>query len=454
MEGRVAYARRKNYSQVSNPQTVTSLTPNSKVVPNSNESDLPLLLTLLQLNLHGYHPMGEAERWMETRDPQSGSSIVEIPSDNYFFTLDEIDRGHRARLDRLAGDIATLLPDVAIFEEVGAGSPSTAKDCPAFKDTSGGDRFEKNSVARLQDRLVAKGLPYQLALACRGNVGWMTDATTLADSRILRENAGKIEVVFDYGSNPYPQGMIVEGLAVLVKAPWKIVDQQEWWVPINDLGWNFFTQAVAIEKDGGWILVMNIHGLRKIPHFEAAIAVRSKILDYLKTANLPGTFRGVLIGGDFNADLLSPAVTPWMVDMPGGYDDRSGTPPWQAGLEDDLLSLNSSTDDLGSNITDPTQAQSRVESAIQRFVALQAAWPSNGPSLVMKEALQTANFTGKCSPLSAFQGACSFQDRIDLLFTEPSVDILNSSVIYSQDDWIHLTGPTDHPGVITNLNVH
>jgi 3-hydroxyisobutyrate dehydrogenase len=37
--------------------------------------------------------------------------------------------------------------------------------------------------------------------------------------RVLRDTGdGKREVVFDFGANPYPDGMIVEGLAILVKA--------------------------------------------------------------------------------------------------------------------------------------------------------------------------------------------------------------------------------------------
>ena len=184
---------------------------------------LPDRLSLFSLNLHGYHPMGEARRYREDRDGRirpAGVYPSGVPLS--FFTTDELDRGHRRRLDRLAADLRRLAPDVICLQEVAAGAPWTPRNCDVFLHDYPDDWFEANSALRLARRLNEGDRPYRPTLACRGNVGWVTGPFT--QERIVTFDGTQRRVLIDFDGNPYPEGILVEGMAVLVRQPWQVIE--------------------------------------------------------------------------------------------------------------------------------------------------------------------------------------------------------------------------------------
>src|SRR5262245_27209381 len=87
-------------------------------------------LSLFTLNLHGYHPMGEAPRFFQSQ----GKRPEAARSDLHFFTSEEYERGNSRWLARLSSDLHRLAPDLILLQEVGAGSPEGRKDCDVFRN--------------------------------------------------------------------------------------------------------------------------------------------------------------------------------------------------------------------------------------------------------------------------------------------------------------------------------
>jgi len=419
-------------------------------------SALAASLSVLSLNLHGYHPTNEGSRWLEKAD----GKLTQADSMLFFFNLEELDRGHRLRLNQLAKDLTQMKPDIVFLQEVAAGHPSKQKNCSDFyqkPNSKNDDRFELNSALRLANRLPDT---YQAFLACRGNVGWWTDATTFRDQRVLRSldaQGSKREVVFDFNSNPYPSGLIIEGLAILVKAPLAVADEQHWVIPTAIPGDNGFVQASTIllnsrRADSPWIIAVNVHGARKLKHFEQAVQIRRNILAYLATIKLPGRFAGTIIGGDFNATLPpEPSTLPWQMDLTGRTDLRWPLEARKLGyLKSELLRFNKDEKiDPDANILDPVEAELRVDHAVENLLNFSAEWNPNhsGYSWGLKEALATAQVQGACNLPKTWNPACSIRNRIDLLLSNTDLPVLNAYVLYSNHDWKTLRSLSDHPGV-------
>ena len=74
-------------------------------------------LRILSLNLHGYHPTGEAPRYFENRMGE----IRSAPSDIFYFQWQEILRGRALRAKRLSSAIKQVAPHIVLFQEVAAG---------------------------------------------------------------------------------------------------------------------------------------------------------------------------------------------------------------------------------------------------------------------------------------------------------------------------------------------
>ncbi|RYZ63839.1 MAG: hypothetical protein EOP05_22940, partial [Proteobacteria bacterium] len=152
-------------------------------------------INVLTLNMHGYHPMGKEERQFESRDGKTRRAESFLT----YFPFGEIQDGHEKQLEFLSREFAAMnepdLPHVIFLQEVGAGLPSSAKDCQEFYANPGADFFGKNSALRLASRLESKGVKFQVELACRGNIGWRTDANTFSKERILSASG---QIVFDF----------------------------------------------------------------------------------------------------------------------------------------------------------------------------------------------------------------------------------------------------------------
>jgi endonuclease/exonuclease/phosphatase family metal-dependent hydrolase len=429
-------------------------------VPN-NGAEKQQTLKMLTLNLHGYHPTGELPRWFQSRD----GSIKKANPDIFFFKEEELVRGHKLRLDRLARDINTLSPDIVFFQEVGAGAPSLEKNCNTFfrRDLSK-DSFELNSAVKLHKNLIAiEGAnQYNLMLACRGNIGWITDSKLFSERRVVVFPNNNLKepprVVFDFNTNPYPSGMMVEGLGVLVKNSWRILGDYQWRLPINRLGDTFFLQVVVIRQtvaldnmeneEGPWLVLLNIHGVHNLRHFEASVRVREELEKFIRSAPWKGKYLGAVVAGDFNAKLYRPnslpeseiSSMPWEIKFPGEFDFtlRAGEENWRKNLTNGLLKISDNRQ----------ETLERINDVVDRFVNYQ----HNSSSEFLVEALSMANKKNKCVPFNGFDAACNYQYRIDHVFVPESFTINNAYIIYKNNNFGNLNSLTDHPGLFVELD--
>ncbi len=422
-------------------------------------------LSIFSLNLHGYHPMGEARRFLEDREGRvRPAGAYPMGEGLHFFTTDELDRGHRRRLDRLGRDLARLAPDLVCLQEVAAGCPWTPRNAEAFHRVFPDDWFEGNSALRLTNRLnaaSAEGSRWQVALACRGNTGWQTGPGTFAQARPVAFTGSQMHVVHDFDANPYPEGLLVEGFAVLAQKPWQIADQQEWNLVVNSLGHRAFVQAVMVQHgpaEGPWLVLANVHLGHKVVHFEQALALRSALLDYRRSFADQASCLGMVIAGDFNAFRYRPgngasdaAMIPWEPQVAGQYDFR---PPAES-FGNLLSALWACNDDHRykpwTSIRDPAEARRRITESASRFWSAQQEAPEDWVPLVEgldQAQRQSAIFSGGEVPTAA-----SIADRIDFIYGEPTLGVQSACVVYPENTFSFNTGTSDHPGILVNYEV-
>lgn len=412
-------------------------------------------LTLLTLNLHGYHPMGEKPRFFE----DGGGVLSSAPSSPFYFTREELARGNAARLDALAADLATRLPDLVALQEVGAGSADTARDCTIFESEPLADAPSANTALRLGARLSAQG--YSVKVGCRGNVGWSTDASTFATRRIVTKTGTTKQVVFDFGDDPYPGGILVEGFALLYRAPLRALESKVLEIEINASAERFKAQLVAIEVDPtSWIAVVVVHGGHKVQHFEQAVALREAVAAYVEASPRMAELAGVVFLGDFNARLhrpKSPVVldeassVPWEIEVPGQYSYRDpGADAAFVELGEELRALNASSYKPFATLPQG-EAAARIDAAIARL----RTWVGERPSpLVLSEALWTAEREGTCKPPKTGFAGCEYDARIDHVFFGGALALEEAHALYTNADDHELAGTfSDHPGVWATLRL-
>ncbi len=438
--------------------------PNDHIKTCSNESEenLRAPLRVLSLNLHGYHPMGEAQRLLDKAD----GAPVETSSHLHFFRMSEIARGHTRQLDFLARTLHELTPDIVLLQEVGAGLPTGAKDCTEFSRRYPDDRLGKNSVLRLLDRLDHRGLGYSGHLACRGNIGWISNADTFRDARIVRRQSDserRFEVVYDFGENPFPKGMIVEGTAILVRAPWKILDGKTWSLSLP-AGQTFFFESIRIQNpqqnSPKWYLVVNIHAGHKVILFEQAVATRKALGEFIDQHPERASFGGVLVGGDLNGGLFRPsqktgevAMIPWEIKIPGEFDFGPTAPPQRfLRLARDLWALNLNPNyKPWATIGSGPEARGRVLSDVKEFDVFTKS--QTAQVFALRETLFEAQTAKRC-PIrlpSHYESVCETKDRIDHLMASPTFRVRRGAVIFSNNSYVSPKGSSDHPGILLEL---
>jgi endonuclease/exonuclease/phosphatase family metal-dependent hydrolase len=419
-------------------------------------------LSIFSLNLHGYHPMGEPGRFIEDRDGRvRPAGAYPMGEGLHFFTTDELDHGHRRRLDRLGRDLARLAPDIICLQEVAAGSPWTHRDAEAFGRVFPDDWFESNSALRLTNRLnhlTEEKQPWQPALACRGNIGWVTGPGTFAQGRIVAFTGSQKHIIHDFDANPYPEGLLVEGFAVLVRKPWEIVDQQEWDLVTNSLGHKAFIQAVRVRHGARWLVLANVHMGHKVTHFEQAVVLRSALLDYRRSFADPENCLGIVIAGDYNAFRYRPhdgirdaGMIPWEPWIEGQYDFR----PRAETFGNLLTALWACNDDHGykpwASIRDLAEARRRLDESAERFWSAQEKAPDDWLPLV--EGLDQASRKGAICSLDAISSTASIPDRIDFIYADPALKVQSACVVYPENTFSFNTGTSDHPAVLVNYEV-
>jgi hypothetical protein len=408
---------------------------------------------VLSLNLHGYHPMSEPLRYAEKigQEPKLTEPYLT------YFTPEEIRRGQTKQLTTLQEQITSLSPDLILLQEVGAGLPETTKDCAEFYREEGGDTFGRNSALRLRDRLNARGAGYDTALACRANIGWRTDENTFANTRIWRGEGAARELVHDFGANPYPQGFIVEGTAILARAPWRLEDPRIWNIPLAKAGETFFFQGSRLRyaDSAEWLLVVNVHGRWNVRHFEAAVELRRQVDSYVSAQPDRAAFRGFFIGGDFNAPLFRPRTgaaevsgLPWEVSRPGEFNfgADAGDEAWKD-LSARLWALSFKDGKYTAELGPEAEARQRTEEAVFTYRSfVESGVPERLP---LQEALTPQ--TCSASRWPAFEAACTFPKRIDLLFHSPGLVTRAATVLWSSNTFFTTEGVSDHPGLLVDL---
>lgn len=412
-------------------------------------------LNVMTLNLHGYHPMEMEERVFETREGKKSRANSFLT----YFRYEEIRDGHEKQLRYLAAKLSQMpeadKPDILLLQEVGAGLPNSPKDCSEFYAKSQNDFFGKNSALRLQTHLAWVGEAYQAELACRSNIGWQTDAGTFSKERVLTKSG---QVVFDFGTNPYPHGFIVEGTALLVRAPYRILEQRVDWLRIEGTNENSFIQFARVQKQGetGWILVANLHGSHKTRHFEFAVAARNRFEAFIASHPDRANLKGVIVGGDFNAHLYRPSkkqsevsTAPWEVSVPGEFDFANAKSADFTSLEAELWAQNINPKfkpwaSIGSDAT----ARSRIANAVARFRRI-----ATSPRQVDLRETFDQLAPNDCLRLPALNSSCSRKDRIDLIYASSSLKPLGGAIAFPQNDFFKLEGPTDHPGIYVRYDI-
>lgn len=420
---------------------------------------------ILSLNLHAYHPMGEPNRLFQDRAGKTRDANTDI----FFFTPQELDRGNRLRLDTLAKAVRDLEPDLILFQEVTAGSPGKTK-CTDFYAPFVRDALPENTVARLQSRMKALGQNYLSHLACRGNVGWVTSSRTFKNEQILRIRPnGSTEVAIPFDANPYPDGIVIEGLGIMSKSQLQIKDHQNWSVEYGELPDRFFVQALSFSlqsktstRNEPTFVIANIHGGHKVSHFEQAVALRKKIDEYVTRAPWKNNFGGVFIVGDFNAALYRPREkngyiesTPWEVAVEGQFDLRIQNPNFDpASLAKRLEELNMDQNyKPWATIKNPAEAKRRIQKSVTDFVAWQRAAVKEKLPTILKDAVAEAQKLGLCKPMSPWNITCEREKNIDHIFFSPNLKLKTAFIAFSDAGWATTRSLSDHPGIQAHFDL-
>jgi endonuclease/exonuclease/phosphatase family metal-dependent hydrolase len=410
--------------------------------------------SILSLNIHGPHPMGEGERFYEYKNGKTEKA----PTNLFFFKLDEIERGNSRRVQRLANDIELVRPDIILLQEVTAGYPHRNKSCLDFYHNVPHVGAWKNTALQLQESVM---LDYKSHLACRGNIGWTTNHKTFETKRIIKKNKfGRKEVVFNWFENPYPQGMVMEGTAILTSPKIKVLKHFTEHIEFNQGKDRVFVQFLKFKVFGksGWYLLANVHLGHKLAHFEQAIELRrymSLVVKEEKTKD----FKGYIIGGDFNARLFNVtdreafseiSTTPYEVkNKRFDFYFRENGNQKKNMLLNGMMDLNfNSSYKPWASVYPYALAEQRIKHAIKRFESWQKE--SSFDSTMKKHiGLKESVFShpNECKDSTRLDTTCYLKNRIDFIFSSHNLEVKEQAILYKGNNWTDLQGVSDHPGV-------
>jgi hypothetical protein len=273
-----------------------------------------------------------------------------------------------------------------------------------------------------------KGLAYETLLACRGNIGWITKPETFQTRRVVRYEGDSKIIVQDFESNPYPNGIIVEGLALLVRPSVTILNSGH--QSVDTPGGPFFFQWARLQKNSQNFLVLNIHGGHKVNHFEQAVATRQWIEDQ-GWGQEP-----LLIAGDFNAQVGEVSTVPWSLE--NKFTKRNF-------LEPELQALNRNQNYKPWATIPENEAGLRISNAVsdlQNLIFLRA------PQTLL-EALISSSQIGSCDSIGFADPHCNLPERIDQIYLSPQWQALQTALKYPQNTWNNTTlSLSDHPAIM------
>lgn len=385
-------------------------------------------ISLMSLNLHGFHPMGEERRVLIKTDGTKELAWAHL----HYFTESEIRRGLQKRQALLSTHIQSTHPDILFLQEVGGAEFNLNKTCTDF--------YRSNTAQDLKFRLP----DYQLFTGCRGNVGWWTDQNTFNGIKIVSEKTQSL--IMSQGANPYPQGMMVEGLAILTSGNIKVISHVRESLKINNENETFFFHMLKFgltqNNNGDWWLAVNIHGGHMIQNFEQAVTTRRYLSQYLDQQPDKAKFQGFVVAGDFNAQLpkIEISTVPW-----------SFFHAWQTkeGISADLLKLNASDYKPWSRLS-ADKAQSRVRASVDKLFDW-FSWPRH----TLDGSLNEVSLNSPCVPgPSLLNPFCQMKEKIDHIFVSDTVKVKNHSALYKQNNWTDLNNTmTDHPGFMAIISL-
>jgi endonuclease/exonuclease/phosphatase family metal-dependent hydrolase len=416
--------------------------------------------------------MGQLLRQWEYRDGRREPA----PSDLFYFNSVELEEGEALRQRELGKILGNLDLDFIAFQEVAAGLPGEEKSCAVFSLTERGDgsqAFGVNSVLRLAAQ--PRFSNYSAALACRGNTGWRTSDGIFSQRRVLTKpkagSAASPRVVWDFDENPYPAGILVEGMAILHRRDWRLVTGEMRQLSVGPYHESFGYQVAAFERilSGGEaqrVIVANIHGGHKVRNFEQAAAVRMDLLDVLDGLGWPLVAPQVILG-DINESLVRVRAqggattgrkvprwfaSPWEFARPGVFDltlESSGEQRVQPRFPVDLVAQ-IDADNLDAGYKPWAQvpdARGRAGHALELLRRFQDRLARAGGSGVLKEAVYEVELQQPGPSLHV-----GFE-RIDHIFV-PAVSVVTGGKVLGEDiSWSTLDFVSDHPLVWAEVQI-
>ena len=413
-------------------------------------------ISIISLNLHGFHPTGESERYYEFKS----GKVTLAPSHLHYFTKQELMRGHKNRISKLSTELAPVAADLIFLQEVGAGDiDKDGTNCKDFYNLTTRSNW-KNSALQLTAGLKKQGQNYNTLLACRGNIGWFTGPINFKDRRIVTVNKSKkiAKIIFDYNEDPYPDGILVEGMALLISDRFTVIEHKKTDLTYNSFKGKLFLQLVVIEdnNNSNRYLLLNVHLGHKVEHFEQAVAIRKLITKYENLYDISG----VITGGDFNARLYRPkgdelseiSTIPFEISLKNSYDfsvDYENFLTITKMLKKELTLLNQNKKyKRWASIPTSKGARKRINQAVNDFGAWQIKEYENGK--IVKRMVEAVS-SGSCIKLENIPTKCSRKSRIDHFFISGLTPI-KSAILYPKNSWTTLKGPTDHPGIYSTVH--
>lgn len=410
-------------------------------------------LSILSLNLHGYHPMGESSRYLQKgKDRKFSKSLSHL----YYFTPQELTRGNEQRLDLLTTELKEIKADIILLQEVGGGDwNKPSKNCNDFTKKFAKDSPYENTALRMQRRMTE----YTPHLACRGNVGWITNQRTFDDVTVYNKHK---KIIFKKGDNPYPHGILVEGMGILTSKNIKVLDHYFWNFPFNYKGQLLFTQIIRFQKVNSknkkWYLLFNVHMGHKINHIEQSFSIQHAALNYINNHSDRDNFGGLLVGGDFNAMLyrkghyIDSSMTSWEIKVDGQFD--FSTPSSHEGLKDLYHKLNNlKFYKHWASIKNQYEADTRITHIIESFNNLKERQSAYG-IFPMQSSLDYIERKYKtCSPKKKYRGFCGLKNRIDFIFATKNIIPKRSFMIFKENSWTKLNNYSDHPGILSTFQL-
>ena len=339
----------------------------------------------------------------------------------HYFTEAEIRRGHEKRQATLSSHFKTLAPDIIFLQEVGGAEFNQPKTCADFLRSNTGQDLK----LRLTD--------YQVYPACRGNIGWWSDENTFRNFGVATEFSQKI--IVERNSNPYPQGMLVEGLSILTSSQIRVHKHVREKLIINANNETFFFQflkfSLTQNSDGKWWIAVNIHGNYNLKNFEEAVTTRRYLSQFINQQPDREKFQGLIVAGDFNADLPQREVStlPW-----------SFFHAWQT-VEGVSVMLSRQN---------PNESKLRVEAAVAKLFDW-FSWPRHE----FDGSLNEVTLNSPCSLAPVYLNPyCQMTQKIDHIFVSDKMKIKSFSTLYKQNNWTNLTQTlSDHPALLAILDL-